>query len=150
MKKLLILYLVFASGIITMAQQNDELAVKEVVKEFITAAGDYDFEAMKHVFAENANIGGASLRNGTWHSYTMTLTEFIEMLKDEKNPDKYKEPISNYIIHISEGQLAFVMADAEIVINGIPKRTNFDYFTLIKLEEKWKIINGSYVSIPIE
>ncbi len=130
--------------------QKDETNVKKVVEAFVEAAGDYDFEGMEKLFAKNANIGGASLRNGSWHSYTMTLEEFIDLLKAEAEPRKYKEPISKYTIHIDEGQLAFVKANASIVINGKAERTNFDYFTLIKLDSEWKILNGSYVSIPLE
>lgn len=131
-------------------KQKDETIIKEVVEDFMEAAGNYDFVGMEKLFADNANIGGASFRNGKWHSYTMTLEEFINVLKAETKPRKYKEPISKYTIHIDEGRLAFVKADASIVINGKAERTNFDYFTLIKLDEEWKILNGSYVSIPIE
>jgi hypothetical protein len=46
--------------------------------------------------------------------------------------------------------LAFVKADAILIKNGIPRRNNFDYFTLIKENGEWKILYGSYVSIPIE
>lgn len=135
---------------VTIAQDTDELAIKKVVEDFVTAAGDYNFDAMKSVFADNANIAGASFKDGSWHNYTMTLEEFINVLKKEKTPKKYTEPISKYTIHISEGQLAFVLADASILINGTPSRTNYYYFTLIKLDGDWKIINGSYVSIPVE
>ncbi len=45
--------------------------------------------------------------------------------------------------------LAFVKADAVLIRNGTPQSNNFDYFTLIKEEGNWKILNGSYVSIPI-
>lgn len=31
-----------------------------------------------------------------------------------------------------------------------PFTYNFDYFTLIKKDGSWKILNGSYVSVPIE
>ena len=131
-------------------KQTDETNVKKVVEAFVEAAGDYDFIGMEKLFAENANIGGASFKNGKWHCYTMTLEEFINVLKAETEPRKYKEPISKYTIHIDEGRLAFVKANASIVINGKAERTNFDYFTLIKLDDKWKILNGSYVSIPFE
>jgi len=131
-------------------KQEDEVAVKIVVESFVAAAGDYNFIEMEKLFAPNANIGGASLRDGEWYSYTMTLEEFINVLKAETNPRKYKEPISKYTIHIDKGMLAFVRANASIVINDKAERTNFDYFTLIKLEGQWKIINGSYVSVPFE
>jgi hypothetical protein len=46
--------------------------------------------------------------------------------------------------------LAFVKADAVLSRSGKPQSNNYDYFTLIKENGKWKILNGSYVSIPID
>lgn len=78
----------------------------------------------------------------------MTIEEFITALKSESNPKKYKEPVNNWIIHIDGGQLAFVRADATLARDGKPQSHNFDYFTLVKEREGWKILNGSYVSTP--
>lgn len=131
-------------------QKLEEIAIKKVIENFVEAAGNYNFEAMEDLFADNSNIGGASLRSGKWHSFTMTLDEFINVLKTEENPRKYKESISKYTIHLDKGKLAFVKADATLFVDDKTERTNFDYFTLIKLEGVWKILNGSYVSVPFE
>ena len=80
----------------------------------------------------------------------MTFTEFLGLLKSRNNPSKYMEPVSKFTIHIDGGMLAFVKADAMLIRNEIPQSNNFDYFTLIKENGDWKILNGSYVSIPIE
>jgi len=101
------------------------------------------------MFTSKANISGASLKNGKWNSYTMTIQEFITALKSDSNPTKYKEPVDNWIIHIDGGQLAFVRADATLFRDGKPQSHNIDYFTLIKDGVGWKILNGSYVSTPI-
>ena len=157
MKKTFILLIAITFSLLTSAQhaetknlKTDESAVKNVVERFLTAAGNYDVDAMPELFSENANIGGASFRNGQWSSYTMTFPEFLELLKSESNPTKYTEPVSKYTVHMDGGMLAFVKADAVLSINGEPKNYNFDYFTLIKLDGNWKILNGSYVSIPID
>jgi len=139
------------------AQQNesadlakDKAAVKSVVEEFLKVIGNNDVDAIPDLFYENANIGGASLRNGLWTTFTMTFEEFLERLKSDKEAKKFTEPVSKYTIHITEGKLAFVKADATLIINGVAKFNNFDYFTLMKENGNWKILNGSYVSIPIE
>ena len=80
----------------------------------------------------------------------MTIQEFISALKANSNPKKYKEPVDIWIIHIEHGQLAFVRADATLIMDGKPQRHNIDYFTLVKESEGWKILNGSYVSTPIQ
>ena len=80
----------------------------------------------------------------------MTIEEFIAALKSRCTPQKYKEPVENWIIHIDCGQLAFVRADATLIRDGKPQSRNIDYFTLVKLNERWKILNGSYVLTPIQ
>jgi ketosteroid isomerase-like protein len=157
MKKITLLLFAFAISNLLLAQQNDstniakeEMAVKNVVKQFLTAAGNYDIDAMPSLFTENANIAGASLKNEKWNTYNITLEEFMAMLRSRTNPTKYTEPVSKFIVHMSEGKLAFVKADATLIFEGKAQRHNFDYFTLIKENNIWKIVNGSYVSIPIK
>jgi len=130
--------------------ESEKEAVKTLVEKFLTAAGNYDVDAMSHMFSENANISGASFANGKWTTFTMTIIEFLELLKSEINPTKYTEPVSKFTIHIEKGMLAFVKADATLIVNGKPQKNNFDYFTLINEEGNWKILNGSYVSVAIE
>lgn len=45
---------------------------------------------------------------------------------------------------------AAVHADAILGHEGQAQRHNIDYFTLIEAGESWKILNGSYVSLPPE
>jgi len=157
MKKILIVLITFTFSVLATAQETeiidfegDKAEVKELVERFLVAAGDYDIDAMPEMFSEKANIGGAELRNGKWNTFTMSIGEFLEILKSESNPTKYTEPVSKFTIHIDGGVLAFVKADAILIVNGKPKTNNFDYFTLIKENGDWKILNGSYVSILIE
>ena len=157
MKKIIFLLFAFIISNLLFAQQNastdlatQEEAVKAVVKKFLTAAGNYDIDAMPALFTENANIAGASFKNEKWNTYNVTLVEFMAMLRLETNPTKYTEPVSKFIVHMSEGKLAFVKADATLIFDGKAQRHNFDYFTLIKGTSGWKIVNGSYVSTPIK
>jgi len=157
MKKIVILIIAITFSLLASAQQtaatdlkSDKEAVIHLVERFLIAAGNYDVEAMPQMFSDKANIGGALFRNGEWSTFTMTFPEFLKLLKSEKNPTKYTEPVSKFIVHIDAGMLAFVKADAILTINGKPINNNFDYFTLIKENGDWKILNGSYVSIPID
>jgi len=130
--------------------QSEKAAVINVVEQFLIAAGNYDLETMPKLFTEKANIAGASVRNGKWKTYTMTIQEFIERLRSRKNPSKYTEPVSEFTVHMDMGMLAFVKADAIFTIDGEPLNYNYDYFTLIKEDGNWKILNGSYVSVRIK
>jgi len=156
MKKVFILLTVLAISLFTSAQQNDttdseseKATVTTIIERFLTLIGNYELDSLPEMFSKNANIGGASFRNGQWSSFTMTFAEFLELLKSRTNPSKYNEPVSRFTIHMDGGMLAFVKADAVLIRNGKPQSNNFDYFTLIKESGKWKILNGSYVSIPI-
>lgn len=131
-------------------QSADTAAIKNVVERFLVAAGNYDIGAVPPMFTSKANISGASLKNGKWTSYTMSINEFIEALKARPNPVKYTEPVHKWTIFIEGGQLAFVRADATLNRDGKPSSHNIDYFTLVKENGDWKILNGSYVSVPIK
>jgi hypothetical protein len=61
----------------------------------------------------------------------------------------YFEPVKEYTIHVSDGHLAFVKADAVLYAFGVPLLHNIDYFTLIKEKEVWKFINISFTSTRI-
>lgn len=157
MKKAYIILIVLAFSYLASAQQTDTLdlesekaAVINLVEQFLTAAGNYDLEAIPAMFSEKANIYGASLREGKWNTYTMTIQEFLDRLKSRDKPTKYTEPVSKYTVHMDKGMLAFVKADAILKVNGEAKTNNYDYFTVIKEDGKWKILNGSYVSVRIK
>lgn len=157
MKRTLIIVIAFTISFLASAQQtgswdieSEKAAVIDLVEQFLIAAGNYDLDAIPELFSEKANIAGASLRDGKWITYTATIQEFLERLKADSNPTKYTEPVSNFTVHMEMGMLAFVKAEAIFTINGVPRNNNFDYFTLVKEDGNWKILNGSYVSVRIE
>ena len=157
MKKIFTLLIALVCCFIGSAQQTDSLDIESekvevlsLVENFLVAAGNYDLESIPAMFSDKANIYGASLRDGKWNTNTMTIQEFIERLRSSNNPTKYTEPVSHFTVHMEMGMLAFVRADAIFTINGEPRNNNFDYFTLIKEDGIWKILNGSYVSVRIK
>ena len=155
MRRIIILLAVFTYSLMSSAQtdstemESDKAAVKSLIERFLTAAGNYDIDAMPEMFCAKANIGGASFRNGKWESFTFSSSEFLDLLKSRSNPKKYTEPVSKYTIHMDHGMLAFVKADAVVIRDGTSQSNNFDYFTIIMENGIWKILNGSYVAVPI-
>ena len=128
---------------------EDERAVTEVVERFLRAAGRYDLDSLPLFFAPDANIGAASLRDGEWVTSTLTFDEWHTSLGERINPRPYTEPVSEFTVHVDNGQLAFVRADATLVRDGQAQSHNIDYFTLIRHDGTWKILSGSYTSVPI-
>ena len=63
MKYFILLIFLFSSILSMTAQEkdltdfsSDKVAVKAIVERFLTAAGNYDLDAMPSLFSQNANI----------------------------------------------------------------------------------------------
>lgn len=132
------------------SNSEDETAVKAVVEQFLKAAGNYDVAAMRLLFLPNANIGWHSLKEGKWVPSSVTAEAWFEGIAKRVNPKPYTEPVSNYTIDISEGRLAIVKADAILSRDGKPQSHNMDFFVMLKDNGVWKILNGSYTSVPVK
>jgi hypothetical protein len=130
-----------------LAADADETAVKKLVESFLVAVGNGDLDAIKPMFLPRATIGGSSFRDGKWNAFTTTIEDYLSSNKDNHSP--YTEPVSNYTIHISEGQLAFVKADATLFREGKAQSHNMDYFTLLKKNGAWKFLSAAYTAKPI-
>jgi hypothetical protein len=133
-----------------LSHAEDEAAVKSVVEQFLKVAGNYNVAAMRPLFFTNANIGWHSLKEGKWIASSVTAEAWFERIGKIVNPKPYTEPVFSYTIHISEGRLAFVKADAILQSDDKPKAHNMDFFILMKENDTWKILSGSYTSVPIK
>lgn len=130
-----------------LSDTEDEKAVKKLVESFLIAVGNGDLEAIKPMFLPKATIGGASLREGKWNTFTTTIEDYLA--SKNENATRFTEPVSNYTIHISEEQLAFVKADAILYREGKAQSHNMDYFTLLKENGTWKFLSAAYTAKPI-
>ncbi len=131
------------------AQPTAEAQVKEAVERFLTAAGDQDIDAMAAMFAPGASIASAVIREGRWVTSSLSVERWLATQRGRPASARYQEPVNHYTIHIDDGQLAFVRADATLIRDGQPRAHNIDYFTLIRNQQgDWKIVNGSYTSKP--
>ena len=127
---------------------QDEENVKATIEQFLIVAGNYDLDAMAKMMANTANLGIARLRDGSWTTETMLFEDYFLAAKNRNN-QPYYEPVSHFTIHVSDGHLAFVKADAILHAFGVPLLHNIDYFTLIKVNNMWKFINISFTSTRI-
>jgi hypothetical protein len=127
---------------------QDEAAIKATIEKFLIVAGNYELDAMAKMMADKANLAITRLREGKWTTETILMSEYFKTAKNRtKRP--YFEPVKEYTIHVSDGHLAFVKADAVLHAFGVPLLNNIDYFTLIKENEVWKFINISFTSTRI-
>ena len=130
-------------------QSDDEQAVKDLVGSFLIALGEGDLDAIPEMFVSNANIGTASLREGKWVASTKTFGEWFAELKARTTWTRFREPVTKFTVHIEDGQMAFVRADATVIVDDVARSRNIDYFTLVREEGAWKFLSASYVAKPV-
>lgn len=131
-------------------QMGDEEMVKAMVSNFLTAAGNYDYEAMTSMFTKKANIASASFHSGAWRTAVYTFDEWIAGAKAQTNPKPFKEPATDFITQIDGGHLAYVRAEALLYRDNIAVSDNKSYFILLKENGLWKIVSASYAATPVE
>ena len=125
-----------------------EEEIKATVDSILTAAGNYDIETLASMSFEKANLGVSSYRDGAWHSSVRTMEEYFESIR-QRTLIPYCEIPYEYTIHISEGQLAVAIADNILYRYGIPQTKEINYFTLIKENGSWKIVNVAFTIVPV-
>ncbi len=130
-------------------ESDEEQVVKDVVDQFLITIGGGNLDALPAMFVSNANIGTASLREGKWVASTKTFEEWLGELKAETTWTRFREPVTEFTVHIEDGQMAFVRADAQLIIEDQVVSHNIDYFTLVRDGGAWKFLSASYVARPV-
>lgn len=131
------------------AQSGDEAAVKQLVESFLTALGEGNLDVIPDMFVSDAVIGAARMNDGTWVSSTMSFGEWMSSLRARTTWNRFREPVSEYTIHIEDSMMAFVRADATLIRDGEVRSRNIDYFTLVREDGAWRFLSASYVATPI-
>lgn len=134
------------TGIIKSNSVEEE--IKATIERFLFVAGNYDLKAMDEMILDKAVIGIIRLKDGKRITFTLTIEEYFENAKN-RELQPYFEPVNVYTIHVDDGHLAFVRADAVLHRFGVPLSHNIDYFTLIKEGSEWKFLSLSFTATPI-
>lgn len=131
------------------AESAVEAEVRAVVERFLDAVGRQDLDALSAMFAPGASIAAASLRDGRWVTRSQSFDDWLSGLRAAGPGTPYREPVNEFHVHVDDGQLAFVRADARLIRDGTVRSHNIDYFTLIRDSDgQWKFVNGSYKAKP--
>lgn len=128
------------------AQSADERAVRAVVERFLDVLGNRQYDALPALLAPKANTAIARLRDGAWSYTSQSADEWLAGLRAQKTPVQFKEPLTNVVVHVADGHLAFVRGDFTVVIDGQVRSHGVDYFTLVNDNGTWKLIHLSYTS----
>jgi hypothetical protein len=100
------------------------------------------------MFAPKATMVVVRQRDGQWTTTHQTAEEWLAGLKAQTPGTLFEEPLTNVTVHVESGRLAHLRADFTVVIDGKTRSHGVDYFTLVRDGAAWKILNGSYTSIP--
>ena len=130
------------------AQIDDEQAVKDFIVEFLVALGNDDKEALSGMFLPNANMGSIRVKDGKTSIFTSSVEEWLagRALKENKI---FEEPVQEFTVELTQGRLAFVRANTTLLYDGVPNHYAHDFFVLMKEEGQWKILSGSYTTLPL-
>jgi hypothetical protein len=139
-----------AFGVSAVAQtaDADAIAVRRAVEQFLDDLGNRRLEKLPALFAPKATMVVVRQRDGQWTTTHQTFDEWLAGLRAQTPGTIFKEPLTNVSVHVESGQLAHLRADFTVVVEGQVRSHGVDYFTLVKDAGAWKILNGSYTSIP--
>lgn len=126
----------------------DAAAVQAAVEQFLDDLGNRRLDKLPAQFAPKATMVVVRQRDGQWSSTVQTFDEWLAGLKAQTPGTMFREPITNVTVHVESGHLAHLRADFTVEIAGKVRSHGVDYFTLVKDAGAWKIVNGSYTSIP--
>jgi hypothetical protein len=163
LRNIILLFIIFAAIIVSCKPKNDnseltqnatveikapelnqdEENIKVIINELLFAAGNYNLIALDSMVSEKAMLGISRLKDGTWSNSEIAINDFFESVK-KREPRPYREIPNNYEILITEGRVALARAECILYRWGIPKTREVNHFTLIKENEKWKILNISW------
>jgi hypothetical protein len=130
----------------SITEETDESAVKAAVESFLVALGNGELEKVKAMLLPNANVASIYISNGESKIFTTTGGQFILQCEGGR---KFREPVRQFAVNISQGMLAFVRADATVYYGDVADHHTHDFFILMKDNDAWRILSGSYTSLAL-
>jgi ketosteroid isomerase-like protein len=131
----------------TWAQSADKQAVTNTVERFLTTLGNGDLEALPAMFFSQSSIAVPAQVDGKRTMSCATFDSWISARMAANKRTRFREPVNHFTVHV-DGDLAFVRADANFIVEGEVRSNNIDYFTLVRVGGAWKFVNASFVSKP--
>jgi Tfp pilus assembly protein FimT len=139
--------LVMSCAFPVFAQSTEQRAVQQKVEEFLLHLGDHQLDAVAGDLTSKGLVIVTRQRDGTWTNTYQTTEEWLDALKRNQNPIRFREPITNVTVTIDSNQLAYLRADFQVVRDGRPVSKGVDQFTLVRESAGWKIAVIAYTSV---
>jgi hypothetical protein len=127
---------------------DQEAALREAVETFLLHLGDHQWDAVAADLAPKAIVVVTRQRDAQWSNTYQNGDEWLAALRRNPNPTTFREPITNVVVTIDSGQLAYVRADFTVTRDGQTQSRGVDQFTLVHEGGAWKLAVVAYTSIP--
>ena len=140
---LLILVIGFRPALASDEDQSEEAAIRDTVERIMVAAGNYNEAEMRALASWDALISYTYFRDGEWLANEMSLSDYFADL-ESRTLRPYTEIVHDYDIHVSEGRVALVKADAVVNRFGVPGKREVNNMLLMKVDDQWKLMGISW------
>lgn len=126
---------IMASTPVAYAQDGDEAkAVRQVVDQIFDAMRAGDAETINKLVLPETSLDRIMAGKPLNHGQLSDWVNWVATLK----PGQADEQIFDVVVQV-EGPLATVWAPFTIAIDGVMKSCGVNHFTLVKLEDGWKV-----------
>jgi len=131
---LIAILIVHCDGNVAFANNSNDAAIRHVLNDFITGWREGDAKLMDD--AANLEHGHAIWLATNDENPTVTSTTFGKMIEGLQPHPDYGVPYEILSINIVGDELAF----ANIAAQQGDRGTILDYFTLMKVDDRWEVI----------
>ena len=137
----------------TDAQQTEAELLKDIqatVESLLKDLGNLKVDSLVDYFTSDAVLVVARERQGVFNNSVETAENLLERMRNDPNPSRFEERISNVEITIDSGQLAYLRANFDIVREGKVVAKGVDVFTLLRDGKGWKVAAIAYTNVPAQ
>jgi hypothetical protein len=116
--------------------QTEEKQITNLIDRFFVSMTERDSSAAADILTPDGQYYGTHRNGDKLEVFRVTHESYLSRLSNRK--EEVLERYWNPIIHV-EGPIAQVWAEYDFYINGVFSHCGVDAFSLIKVDDNWKI-----------
>ena len=136
MKSSLLILVAIFLGSVNFFAQSEEKAITDVIDRFFISMTERDSATAAEILTPDGQYYGTHRNGEKLEVFRVTHESYLSRLSKRK--ENVLERYWNPTIHV-EGPIAQVWAEYDFYINGVFSHCGVDAFSLIIVEDKWKI-----------
>ena len=141
MKKIIFFLLIMAAANTSAQTKKSDESPKDFVEQFFKAFHEQDTLALKNMASEGVQLQSISINTeGKKLLNSEPFEHFLKSIASIPADSKFEERLLNFKVE-ENGPLAVVNTAYEFYYNGNFSHCGVNNFTLVKLEDQWKIVH---------